>query len=315
VSGVLVTGGGGFIGLALAEAIARRGETAVAFDLSFPDDVKPTEQLKLVRGDVTDASGVIAAMRSNAVDRIIHAAAIVGVAPAAQMSTTVVRVNVEGSINVFEAARILGIPRVIHMSSEEVYGAYATAMVNEESPCQPDTVYGASKLATEHFSRAWQTMYNLEIINLRIGCTYGLRLPRARVPKILVDAAVAGGVLHLPEGGDARMDHVYVEDIVAGTLAALDHRRHPFNTYNLATGVAPSVFDIIAILTEIMPNARISAGKGSIKHPGGFDMPRKGALDVARAANVFGFQPRYDLRAGLEAYAYETRRRMEHLRS
>jgi nucleoside-diphosphate-sugar epimerase len=302
VSSILITGGGGFIGIALAEAIAARGDTAVAFDLTFPDDVKSSPRLQLVRGDVTDASGVIAAVRLHGIDRIIHAAAIVGIAPAVQMATTVVRVNVEGSINVFEAARILGVRRVIHMSSEETYGRYATPTVNEDSPTFPPTVYGASKLAAEHFGRAWRAMYDLDVVNLRIGWTYGLRLPRARVPKTLVDAAVQGEALHLPEGGDSRMDHIYVDDIVSGTLAALDHGDHSFDTYNLATGSAPSVHEMIAILRDIVPGARISAGDGEIKHPGGIDMPRKGALDISRAAKVFGFRPRYDLRAGLEAY-------------
>jgi UDP-glucose 4-epimerase len=308
MSSILITGGGGFIGLALAEAIAARGDTAIAFDLSFPDDIKSSARLQCVRGDVTDAAGVIAAARSHDVDRIIHAAAIVGIAPAVQMATTVVRVNVEGSINVFEAARILGVRRVIHMSSEEVYGRYATSIVDEDSPAFPPTVYGASKLATEHFGRAWRAMHGLDVINLRIGWIYGLRLPRPRVPKILVDAAVRGEVLHLPEGGDSRMDHTYVDDIVEGTLAALDLRDHPFDTYNLATGTAPSVHEMIAILREIVPGARISAGGGEIRHPGGIDMPRKGALDIARAAKAFGFRPRYDLRAGLEAYVRDRRR-------
>ena len=120
------------------------------------------------------------------------------------------------------------------------------------------------------------------------------------MPKILVDAVVRGEVFHLPEGGDSRMDHTYVDDIVAGTLAALDHREHPFDTYNLATGTAPSVHEMIAILRDIVPGARISAGGGEIKHPGGIDMPRKGALNSARAAAVFGYNPRYDLRTGLE---------------
>jgi UDP-glucose 4-epimerase len=311
MNSILITGGGGFIGLALAEAIAARGDTAVAFDLSFPDDVTLSPRLQLVRGDVTDAAGVIAAVRWHGVDRIIHAAAIVGIAPAMRMATTVVRVNVEGSINVFEAARIMGVRRVIHMSSEETYGRYATPTVSEDSPAFPPTVYGASKLATEHFGRAWRAIYGLEVINLRIGWTYGLRLPRARVPKILVEAAVHGEPLHLSEGGDSRMDHTYVDDIVDGTLAALDHRDHPFDTYNLATGTAPSVHEMITILCEIVPGARISAGDGEIKHPGAIDMPRKGALDISRAAKVFGFRPRYDLRSGLEAYVRGQRQLIE----
>jgi nucleoside-diphosphate-sugar epimerase len=307
MSSVLVTGGGGFIGFALAQAVAARGDTAVAFDLAFPSDAEPSSRLRLTRGDITDAAGVIDAVRSHNVDRIIHAAAIVGIAPAVQMATTVVRVNVEGSVNVLEAARILGVRRVIHVSSEEVYGRYATPKVDEDSPTFPPTVYGATKLATEHFGRAWRTMYGLDVINLRIGWVYGLRLPRARVPKILVDAAVNGESLHLLEGGDSRMDHVYIDDIVEGTLAALDHPDHPFDTYNIATGAARSVQEMIELLLEIVPGARISAGPGEIRHPGGIDMPRKGALDSSRASKVFGYRPRYDLRSGLEAYVRDTR--------
>lgn len=311
---VLVTGGGGFIGLAVAEALAARGENAVAFDVAFPDDVAPSPRLHRVRGDVTDTAGVIATVRAYDVDRIIHAAAIVGIAPSVQMATTVVRVNVEGSINVFEAARILGVRRVVHISSEEVYGCYATSTVTEDSPTLPPTPYGASKLATEHFGRSWRTMHGLDVINLRVGWVYGLRLPRARVPKILVDAAVNGAELHLPKGGDSRMDHTYVEDIVDGILAALDHGAHPYDTYNLATGTAPSVREMIATLRDIVPGARISAGDGAIKHTGGIDMPRKGALDISRAAHVFGYRPRYDLRAGLAAYVSGKRREVERQR-
>ena len=104
------------------------------------------------------------------------------------------------------------------------------------------------------------------------------------------------------------MDHTYVDDIVDGTLAALDHPEHPFDTYNLATGHAPSVHEMIAMLRDIVPGARVSAGDGEIKHPGGIDMPRKGALDISRAAKVFDYRPRYELRAGLEAYVRDTRR-------
>lgn len=304
---VLVTGGGGFIGSAFAQALAARGDNVVAFDIAFVPGLKEAANLKLCVGDITDAAGVIAAMKKHNIDAVIHAAAIVGPAPSQQMSTTVIRVNLEGSINVFEGARILGIKRVIHISSEEVYGRYAQPIVTEESPTFPPMPYGATKLATEHFGRCWNTMYGLEVINLRIAWIYGARLPRQRIPKIFVDAAVNGEVFHLPEGADSRVDHTYVDDIVAGTLAALDHREHPYETYNLGTGHSWSVSEMVEILKEIVPGAKISVGPGELKHPGGIDMPRKGALDSSRAAKVFGYEPAYDLRAGLQAYVRDAR--------
>jgi nucleoside-diphosphate-sugar epimerase len=290
------------LGSAFAEALAARGDTAVAFDTAFVHGLKEGPNLRLVQGDVTDAAGVISAMKKDNIDGVIHAAAIVGPAPSRQMSTTVVRVNLVGSINVFEAARILGISRVVHMSSEEVYGRYADPIVTEDSPTFPEMPYGATKLATEHFGRSWRTMYGLDVINLRIAWAYGPRLPRQRIPKILVDAAVNGQMLHLPEGADSRVDHTYVDDIVAGTLAALDHPKHPFDTYNVGTGKSWSVTEMVSILKSLVPGARISVGPGDLKHPGGVAMPRKGALDSTRAAEVFGYKAKYDLRAGLEAY-------------
>ena len=299
---ILITGGGGFIGSAIAEALAARGDVAVAFDTSFVRGLVGRDNLHFVQGDVTDAAGVIAAMRAHKVDGVIHAAAIVGLAPSLQMSTTVIRVNVEGSINVFEAARILGLPRVIHMSSEEVYGRYEPEIVTEDSPTMPYMPYGATKLATEHFGRSWRAMHGLEVINLRIAWIYGPRLPRARIPKIFVDAAVSDTPFHLPEGADSKVDHTYVDDVVAGTLGALDHDKHPFDTYNLGTGKATSVAELVAILKKVVPGAPISVGPGELRHTGGINMPPKGALDSTRAAKVFGYRPHFDLEAGLTAY-------------
>ena len=305
---ILITGGGGFIGSALAEAVAARGDVAVAFDTAFLPGLVARDNLHLVQGDVTDAAGIIAAMKKHEVEGIIHAAAIVGLAPSLLMSTTVVRVNLNGSINVFEAARILGVKRVVHMSSEEVYGRYEPEIVTEDSPTMPYMPYGATKLATEHFGRSWRAMHGLEVINLRIGWIYGPRLPRARIPKVFVDAAVSGTPFHLAEGAASKVDHTYVDDIVAGTLAALDHPDHPYDTYNLATGKATSVAELVAIIKEIVPQAPISVGPGELKHPGGIDMPRKGALDSSRAARVFGYRPRYDVAAGIASTIEALRR-------
>jgi UDP-glucose 4-epimerase len=104
------------------------------------------------------------------------------------------------------------------------------------------------------------------------------------------------------------MDHTYDEDFVAGTLLALDQRNHPNDVYNLATGVAPTLSEMVDILKSIEPSADISIGPGIYRHNGIWPLPKKGALDSSRAAAAFGYRPKFDLRRGLEAYLGAYRR-------
>jgi nucleoside-diphosphate-sugar epimerase len=127
----------------------------------------------------------------------------------------------------------------------------------------------------------------------------------------LVDAALDGRTLHVPSGADAAIDHTYVDDVVSAMLAALDHEQHRHDAYNVASGTAVSVADIVTIVCELVPGAQLSVGAGPYRHGGRVDLVRKGALDVSRAAGEFGWKPKYDIRAGLAAYvkaARETRK-------
>jgi len=127
-------------------------------------------------------------------------------------------------------------------------------------------------------------------------------LPRERVPKTLVEAALAGRKLHVASGADTKIDHTHVFDIVSGILKALDHPQHRYDAYNIASGQAPTIAELIAVIREQIPAAQLSVGPGSYKHGDRIEMVRKGALDVSRAAAELGWAPRYDIRAGLTDY-------------
>jgi len=302
---ILITGGGGFIGSHLARALDRRGDTVMAVDLAFPElPTEPTKSNRLTTsyGDVTDPGRVIDLALQFRPDVIVHTAALVGIMPSRLTPSAVIRTNIEGSVNVFEAARLSATRRVIHISSEEVYGAYPSDVVTEDSDTFPVMPYGVTKLAVEHLGRSWRDMYGLEVINLRVSWVYGLGLPRPRIPRSLVEAVVDGRPLQLEQGGDMRIDHTYIDDLVVGTLGAINHPKHPFDVYNLATGDAPTVTHMIEILRRLVPGAALSAGSGPMLHTGGFPMPRKGALDSDRAHATFGYSPRFDLEQGLAAY-------------
>lgn len=304
---VLVTGGGGFLGAAVADALAARGDTAIAFDATFASPTIPGPRVERVLADITDPAHVAQVFKHHRPDAVVHCAAVVSVLASLGSPLNVVRVNIEGAIHLLEAMRLFGVRRVLHVSSEETYGHFTADRIDEEHPQKPMMPYGASKVAVEHLTRAYRDMHGLEVIHLRTSWVYGPTLPRVRVPKNLIDAALAGQALHVDEGGDSRIDHTYVDDFVDGTLAALDLEKHPHDVYHVASDTAPTLFEVVEAVKEIVPGARVSIGPGTYKHGGRVPIPRKGALDCTRAREAFGYVPRFDIRAGLAAYARAVR--------
>jgi UDP-glucose 4-epimerase len=300
---VLVTGGGGFLGAALVRALIVRGDTAIAFDTQLASlaSLGNHQQLFRVPGDITDMANIAQAMRMHMPDSVIHCAAIVGVLSSLASPINLVRVNIEGSLNVFEAMRLCEIKRCIHISSEEVYGAFRSDRVDETHPLDPVLPYGICKAAVERLGRTYRDVYGLEVINLRTSWVYGAGLPRDRVPKNIVEAALAGRTLQISSGGDVAIDHTYIDDFVSGTLMALDHPKHQFDVYNIASGLAPTINEIAKIVCELVPQAQVTVAPGPLRYSDRLEMVRKGALDISRAANELGWRPSFDIRRGLAA--------------
>jgi nucleoside-diphosphate-sugar epimerase len=306
---VLVTGGAGFLGAAAIRALVARGDTAIAFDTQFAHfaNQRPVERLIRVPGDITDMASIAQAVSVHKPESVVHCAAIVGVLSSLGSPINVVRVNIEGSLNVFEAMRLGGIRRCIHISSEEAYGAFRADKVDETHPLDPVLPYGICKAAVEQLGRSYRALHGLEMINLRTSWVYGPGLPRDRIPKNLVDAALAGRKLHIPTGADSAIDHTHVDDVVSAILVALDLERHRYDVYNIASGAAATVAEIVAIVRELVPGAQLSVGPGIYRHGDRVEAVRKGALDVSRAATELGWRPRYGIRTGLAAYVNAAR--------
>jgi nucleoside-diphosphate-sugar epimerase len=300
---VLVTGGGGFLGTAVVNALIERGDTAIAFDTHFAGgDSASREKYVRVVGDITDMAALAQAVVAYKPEAVIHCAAIVGVLSSIGSPLNIVRINVEGSINVFEAMRFGSIRRCIHISSEEAYGAFRADRIDETHPLDPVLPYGICKAAVEQLGRSYHDLHGLEVINLRTSWVYGLELPRDRIPRNLVIAALEGRKLHIPSGADTAIDHTYVDDWVAAVLGALDHPRHRYDAYNIGTGSAPTVAELAGIVSELVPDAQLSVGPGVYRHGNLVELVKKGAFDISRAEQEFGWKPKYDIRAGLAAY-------------
>jgi UDP-glucose 4-epimerase len=309
---ILVTGACGWLGSAIVDALLGRGDRVVAVDLAVtpPMAARAAQDSRLVAAavDLGEWHQVVRAFEAHRPDAVIHAAAIVGVIQAADIPLKALHVNVAGAVNLFEAMRLAGVKRVVHVSTEETYGDFQAPVIDEDHPQKPLSVYGLTKLAAEHYGRVYSRDHGLECINVRTCWVYGPHLPRLRMPRTFVEAALRGEPYHQPDGGNLAVDQVYIADTVAGVLLALDKPQHRFDAYNIATGVAPTLRDTADAVNRAIPGAKITVGDTGPYHHGGRVLTAaKGALDIRRAEAELGYRPRYDLQRGIEATIEATR--------
>ena len=302
----LVTGGGGFVGLAICKALIERGDEAIAMDISISPELQRLSDQHLglsVRPcDMTNGDDVTQIFEKDQPTVVIHCAAVVGVMMSLSNPANVFRINLEGTINLFEAMGRFDVKRMIHISSEENYGEFESDLITEDHPQYPLYSYGISKVAAEHLGRTYKLIHGLECINLRTSWVYGPDFPRKRVPCNLLEGAVSGEAVHVPFGAESKIDHTYIDDLVYGVIRALDCQNHLFDAYHIASGTCPSLNEIVKIIKELVPDADISVGDGIYKHDGKISIPRKGALDCTRARNAFGYVPQFDIKTGLTKY-------------
>lgn len=309
---VLVTGGSGWLGSAVVRRLLAQGDAVVSVDLlvSPEMDVAAQEDTKLVNrvADLTDAESIKQVMLQDKPDAVVHCGAIVGVLQCADIPAKVTRVNVEGMANLLEAMRAAKVGRMIHVSTEETYGDFEAPVIGEDHPQKPTSVYGLTKLAAENFARVYSRNHGIECIHVRTCWVYGPNLPRPRMPKTYVDAALRGAPLVEPCGGDFAVDQVYIDDTVSGLVLALNKQDHRYDTYNVATGAAPTLGEVAEIVNAAIPGAAVRIEPGPYYLDGKILSARKGALDISRARSELGYEPQYPIEKGIALIIEEARK-------
>ncbi len=317
---VMVTGGTGFVGLNLVEALLARGEHVVAVGL---DGVPPVAAAKFaalpgrldsVRADVTDAAAMAGLMRAHGVDRLFPFAAITsGPDRERDMPERVIEVNLLGFMAQLRAAREFGVGRIIAPSSASVYGEsfFSHAWLDEvNTPPVPTGVYGVTKYAVERSGLRLAELWGLDLVVARIGGVFG---PWERDTGLrdmigphwhLAQHAVSGRAAVLPAEIPA-YTWVYARDVVAGLLHLLDLKEPPYRVFNVCSGMAwgPVITHWAERLARDFPGFtwRQSADPAEVTVRFSETRPR-GIMDVARIGGT-GWAPKFGPEAAYNDYA------------
>jgi len=247
---ILITGGCGFVGINLAEALLSKGEAVVLFDRRpLPDEARSAlsahpSALAVIAGDARDTSALAQLMREHRIERVVHAAVITsGVQRETSEPGNIIDVNIGGTVSVMEAARSAGCRRVLYVSSGAAYGQTLDepGPLREDAPSRPDTLYGITKYAAERTVLRLRALWGLDALCVRLGTVfgpweYGTGARDRLSPQLqLARLALQGEAAVLP-AREVRRDWVYSRDVAAGLVALLDAGRAAPALFHLSSG-------------------------------------------------------------------------------
>jgi len=303
---VLVTGAAGFIGSHLVEALAARGARVtclVRYNSAssignlelLPPEIKA--QITVAAGNIEDSDFVLRAIEGHEI--VLHLAALIGIPYSYVAPRSYVRTNVEGTLNVLEAARHCGVGRVVHTSTSEVYGSAKWTPIDEEHPLHGQSPYSASKIAADKLAESYHRSFNTPVVTLRPFNTFGPRQSaRAFIPAIIAQA-LASDTVRLGALTPKR-DMTYVSDTVEGFILAATVAGIEGETINLGTGEMFSIGEFAERILALMGSkARIECDPARMR-PEGSEVVVL-ISDNGKARHLLGWQPAKTLDDGLRA--------------
>ncbi len=294
---ILVTGGAGFLGSALANRLVEEGHSVrVLDDLSSGDRSSLSPAVHFTRGDVNNIPQLWSALQD--VDCVYHLAARVSVAQSVLYPRDYNSVNVGGTVSLMEAMRDAGVSRVILASSGAIYGHQERQPVRETDTPHPDSPYAVSKLAAEQYVHTIGALWGIETVALRIFNAYGpgQSLPVAHAPVVprFLYQAMSGGSLVLYGQGDQTRDFIYVSDVVAALVKAADAGEVNRMVINVGSGQETSVGEL-AGLVAAATGQKVNLLSNTEKTGG----VRRLVADVSRAQQLLGWEAQVTLQEGL----------------
>lgn len=300
---VLVTGAGGFIGSHLSERLVEAGANVKALvhynslgTWGWLDQTLIRNNIEVVAGDIFDRDSVGQAMKG--IEVVFHLAALIAIPYSYHTPLSYVHTNVEGTLNVLQAAREQEVERVVHTSTSEVYGSARYVPIDEAHPLQGQSPYAASKIGADKLAEAFHLSFNLPVVTVRPFNTFGPRQSaRAVVPTIVIQCLngerVRLGNLH------PTRDLNYVTNIVEGFLLAASMPAAVGRTINLGTGQNISVGDLVRLVARMLGRPVVIEEDPQRVRPDGSEVECLLA-DNTLARTVLGWEPTIRLEEGLQ---------------
>jgi UDP-glucose 4-epimerase len=318
---ILVTGGTGLVGAYAVGMLLERGERPVVFDIALNERLLnavgvDVSKVTMIRGDMMDLPALISAIRENQVDRIIHLAAFLG-EEVQRRPYSGVRLNFMGTVNVFEAARLEKVSRIIFPSSGTVYlGSIGEGLkqIDESIPMNPPSVYAATKASCEFMGRAYAKRYGFEFICLRyVGGLYGpsptgLKATREIAIQEMIRAAVTGEAAKIA-WPYAPTEILYGKDAAKGTVLAVLKDKFKDQLFHIGNGQLVGGEEILAAIKRHFPESKIELVRGGNPMP--YPESRL-ASDFSRSKEQLGYDPDYPIDKAVVDYA-TTLKKLENL--
>ena len=314
---VLVTGAGGFIGSHLAEALVKVGARTRALvhynargKRGWLDDSPLRGEMEVVAGDVCDRDSVLSAVEG--VDVVFHLAALIAIPYSYHAPASYLRTNVEGTLNVLQAARDLGTERVVHTSTSETYGTAQRVPIDEGHPLQAQSPYAASKIAADKIAESFHLSFSLPVATVRPFNTFGPRQSaRAVIPTIAVQC-LSGGIVRLGNLAPTR-DMNFVANTVSGFMKAAAAPNAVGRTINLGSGREIRIGDLANLIARLAGTEIAIETDEQRVRPDGSEVERLVA-DNSLARELLGWEPEVGLEQGLELTIDWVREHLEEYR-
>jgi UDP-glucose 4-epimerase len=311
---VLVTGGTGFLGSYVMAALEDAGHSVFPYDVAPPSPemlcVAPSLAARFRHGQIADLARLFDVCRTEQIDAIVHAAGMVGLEASLAQPLAFYQTNIMGLVHACEAARQLGMRKLISISSNAAYHPGAGERLRETDPPfsvtagNPAAHYGTSKMAGEAIAMAYATFQDLDVLSLRITAIYGFGMRQPMYLKPMVENAVRGVPTRFATGGPMRRDYTHVRDGCDAIVRALDVQVPPGaqRVLNVSAGRTHTAAEVAEMVRRIIPGADIEIGD-TLTPLEAENAKMRAPLDITAAKRVLGWSPQWKLEDGIREYA------------